>query len=259
VTDIIQADGFSWVWGGSDTDDDVGFGNHERYLEPCFRQLLGDGVFLDVGAHVGHWALRMASQASMVLAVEPHPGTADVLRQNIALNGITNITVIEAAAWDERTTLYLDGGEKSHSINGCVMTGQGTAVMAVPIDGLVRQDQCVRLVKMDVEGADLHALRGMRQMLVRCRPDLMIEQHYQTGYYSVSDMYALLAELGYEWQELPDYWLARPAGESLRDVAVIHDDLPTDVTAVTGLPHRTRLVRSGDGGSAGESMFGDSD
>jgi FkbM family methyltransferase len=210
-------------------------------------------VFLDIGAHVGHWALRMASQASQVIAVEPHPGTAEVLRQNISLNGIVNVTVIEAAAWDECITLHIADGGKSHSMNGCVMTGQGIPVGAAPVDELVGQDQCVHLVKMDVEGADLHVLRGMRQLVARCWPDLLIEQHHQTGYYTAGDMFDLLTELGYEWQDLPGYWLARPAGEQLRDVRVSHDNLPTDAVADTGLPYRTRLVRSGDGGSAGEA------
>jgi len=126
-------------------------------------------------------------------------------------------------------------------------------VVAMPLDELFSSEQDISLVKMDVEGADLHVLRGMRRTLARCRPDMMIERHDICGYYTAGDMFALLTELGYEWQDLPGYWLARPAGEPEREVQASHDSLPTDVVADTGLPYRTRLVSSGDGGSAGDS------
>ena len=65
---VMERDGLQWYWGGAHTDDAIGFGNHEWYLKPVFCLLLPEGgVFLDVGSHVGHWALRMSSLASRLL------------------------------------------------------------------------------------------------------------------------------------------------------------------------------------------------
>ena len=52
------------------------------------------------------------------------------------------------------------------------------------------------MIKLDVEGADLHALRGMAGTLKRLGPSLLIERHDIYGYYELADLTGLLEELG---------------------------------------------------------------
>lgn len=222
-----EADGLSWVRRGPNTDDWISFG-HEDALAPVLEKLLPDGgVLLDVGAHVGRWGLRLAGQASRVVAVEANPATAAVLRFHIGLNGLTNVDVIEGAAWDTETVMRLE--DPHDQVTGgstrVFVDEDAGGVLARPLDDWLA-DQVpdldrMDLVKLDVEGADLHALRGMAGTLARFRPMLFIEDHSIYGYYDRDDLLALLESLGYEAQVFTamlaggrsaPYVIARPAG-----------------------------------------------
>lgn len=216
-----EADGLKWIQRGGNTDDWIAV-SHEESLAPVLDGLLPDaGVFVDVGAHVGRWALRLASKASKVVAVEANPATAAVLRAHIALNDVENVDVVQVAAWDSRTRLSL-GDPNGKVTGGSTRVGEGDDVDAAPLDDVL-SDIDPDLVKLDVEGADLHALRGMRDTLARCKPVLFIEDHSIYGYYELADLKALLAELGYDNEEfiapLPGgscapYIIAKPKEES---------------------------------------------
>jgi hypothetical protein len=60
----------------------------------------------------------------------------------------------------------------------------------------------IDLIKVDVEGADLHALRGMAGLLARHRPQLLIERHDIYGYYTVGELTGLIEDLGYRWEHV---------------------------------------------------------
>jgi len=198
-----ESDGLKWVQRGSHTDDWIATG-HEENLEPYLDTLMPEGgVFVDVGAHVGRWALRMAKKASHVVAVEANPDTAAVLRYHVALNAVDNVAVLKLAAWDSETFLRLDDPNRR-------LTGGSTRVVedvsgtvkAAPLDRYLATEPRVDLIKLDVEGADLNALRGLRETLKRCGPALLVERHDMYGYYHLDDLHALLAELGYAWQDI---------------------------------------------------------
>jgi FkbM family methyltransferase len=206
---VREADGLLWLDRGKGTEDYLGLGEHEVELLGIVEPLLPDGgVLLDVGAHVGHYSLRLAGKASQVFAVEPNPAAVSGLRRNLALNDIGNVIVLELAAWHEATWLMLDdphGHEGGGSTRTVDPTGPDDARSAVRADRLDAAPELHRLdrldlVKLDVEGADLHALWGMAELLARHRPVLFVECHDYCGYYERSDLEALLTELGYGWE-----------------------------------------------------------
>src|SRR5262249_977768 len=98
---ITEYDGLRWVMGDfRNRCGDLLALNHEAGLEPVIRGLLPvGGVFVDVGAHVGHWTVRLADQASQVIAVEADPATARRLAENVGLNMRSNVTIHQFAAW----------------------------------------------------------------------------------------------------------------------------------------------------------------
>lgn len=237
---IVESDGLLWLDRGRGTGDRIGHDDHEAELKPIIEGLFPDGgVLLDVGAHVGHWALRLARRAEHVYAVEANPATANILRRNIAINDLSNVTVLEVAAWDEPRLLFLDdpnrqiagGSTRTMDIDPDMLPGAAPA-RGMPLDDVEALTDAppIDLVMLDVEGADLHALRGMRKLLGAHRPVLFIECHDVYGYYRREDLEALLAELGYgfeiahfymtHWQpdgiaDTPskaDYLICRPAG-----------------------------------------------
>lgn len=86
-----------------------------RYLRP--RK--GD-VFLDVGAHVGKYALQVAKivgEEGLVIAVKPMPEHFKALSMNIKLNKLRNVIPLNIAAWSEEKLLKLFIGNSGwHSI-----------------------------------------------------------------------------------------------------------------------------------------------
>ena len=191
--------------------DDHQFGDrlaldHEAALEPeVFRGLPADGVFVDVGAHVGHWTLRAAKRCKQVIAVEANPGTALRLAENLELNGLGNVTVHQVAAWDERARLYVHnhhGGAEHDGTDQVNATPGAVPVEAHRLDVLLADLDRVDVIKIDVEGADLHVIRGLTELLVQHRPRLFIEDHSVYGMYEKQELGDLLASLGYRWRDV---------------------------------------------------------
>jgi FkbM family methyltransferase len=218
---IREADGLVWIDRGGRTGDGIGWRDHESQLRPILDELLPPGgVFLDVGAHVGHWSLRLAEKASQVIAVEANPATAATLRRHLAMNAIGNVEVVQLAAWDESVWLALEDPNEQ-------VEGGSTRTLPVEVSGwtddngipLVKAERLdeafpgldrLDLIKLDVEGADIHALRGMAGLLERFRPALFIECHDIYGYYAREDLEQALADLGYAWEvaaSVPSQWM----------------------------------------------------
>jgi FkbM family methyltransferase len=203
---IREADGLLWVDRGSGFSDGIGWQDHEGPNAAILDGLLPEGgVLLDVGAHVGHWSLRLAAKASRVIAVEANPATASTLRRHIAMNDLRNVEVIQLAAWDENCMLKLDDpngqseGGSTRTVPATV-TGEHDLVPAGPLDERLAALDRVDLVKLDVEGADLHALRGMKGLLDRHRPVLFVECHDIYGYYTRAELEETLTGLGYGFE-----------------------------------------------------------
>ena len=140
---IVQAAGLKWQVG-----DEVDHGDrlgpyHEETVEGAVLDLLPEGgVFLDVGAHVGHYALRAAAKAGAVIAVECNPATAARLLGNIELNDISNVTVHQVAAWDKVERLRMDSRD-GHERSGDTRVspdGEGT-VTGMPLDRILAADR----------------------------------------------------------------------------------------------------------------------
>jgi FkbM family methyltransferase len=181
---------------------------HEDSVEQVLLSLIPrGGVFLDVGAHVGHYSLRASKIAKEVLAVEAHPETAKRLRENIALNEIYNITVYEIAAWDEGISLSMvspndsvrDGSMRIVDEVDSAQNRTAWIVQGRPLDIPLRNVTRIDVIKLDVEGADLHALRGMRELIAKHRPVMFIEDHSIYDYYKKEDLAQLITDLGYSW------------------------------------------------------------
>jgi FkbM family methyltransferase len=213
-----ESDGLRWLARGPHTDDWISVG-HEDALAPVLDALMPPGgVFLDVGAHVGRWSLRLAAKAERVIAVEANPATAAALRYHLALNDVGNVTVLELAAWDEPAQLALfDGNAKVNGGSTRVLEAEPIdGVMpdvplteAKPLDYVLADEERLDLVKLDVEGADLRALEGMRETLARLAPVLFVEDHSIYGYYGHAELVAKLDDLGYDSEP----YMARLAGD----------------------------------------------
>jgi FkbM family methyltransferase len=191
---------------------------------------------MDIGANAGYHTLllsRLAGAKGRVFAFEPVPDTAYWLRKTISLNGISNVTVVEAAVGarnERRQILYseaLDGFATLNGIGHGYYDGQGclsTQVDVVTADSWLIEHQVeqLSLVKIDVEGAELAVLNGMQSTLRQLRPAVICEFW---GTNNIQEGQQFLGDHRYQLTTL-DQWSGRVRG---RDVVIENVlALPTD-------------------------------
>jgi len=165
-----------------------GWSGYEPESTPLFYGLAtGSRVTLDLGAHVGFYALLAghANPAGKVYAFEPMPVTFARLRANIALNGLPNVVAVNSAVGGAKGVAEFYHGPTdipcscglSPDIFAPGSEVSSFEVLVTTVDDLVREEglQGVGLVKIDVEGAELDVLRGMAETLRRDRPEVICE------------------------------------------------------------------------------------
>lgn len=153
-------------------------------LEPgtvaVLSAILSQGeVAVDVGANIGAISLVMASAvgaSGKVIAIEPTPRCADLLRRTMALNGVQDfVQIVQAAVSADNGTARLNIGLTSahNSLLALDESQEAIEVTVWPLDQLVTSGLTPSLVKIDVEGAELDVLHGMSDVLARS-PDLAL-------------------------------------------------------------------------------------
>jgi FkbM family methyltransferase len=165
------------------------FGVFERTTARALRRLLPPGgVALDIGANIGAHTLPMARQAGpqgRVIAVEPTSAGAR-LRDNLARNPelasrVTVCAVGIIAPGERLAPAYyaawpVHGAGRRHAVHrGVALNADGSAGMT--LDSLVQEQGLTRLdvIKIDIDGHELAALRGASATLERWRPALVLE------------------------------------------------------------------------------------
>ena len=142
------------------------------------RLLKPGDVFIDVGAHIGWFstvAARQVGETGQVIACEPYPQNASALRMTLALNGVQNVRVIEAAVGSHVGQLSLAAASDSGSVSAAYPAHGGRQeVQMTTLDQIAADIPAVALVKIDVEGWEPRVLRGAVQTLSRTR-NVLIE------------------------------------------------------------------------------------
>lgn len=164
---------------------------------------------LDVGAYVGQYSLlasRLVHESGAVIAVEPTPSVFAQLKRNIKLNQCRNVTAIHAAisATSGTGTLYFySGSSDQNSLRPLdAECSASVEVTLMSLDQIVSESGLSRvdLIKIDVEGNELYALRGGAETIRRYRPCLVLEisRHQRTYGYTGAALKAVLDGFGYD-------------------------------------------------------------
>jgi FkbM family methyltransferase len=164
-------------------------GDHEPWIQELLRTELRSGdCYYDVGAHTGFFCLiasRFVGSLGTIVAFEPDPQNAVALKANIGKNGLTQVTVVEAAVWSSPGRVTFEcASDLSNRTQGHVSSEASArldriSVPAVRLDDLVLREgyPTPHLIKMDVEGAEWEALQGASRLLTEAQPKLLCEVH----------------------------------------------------------------------------------
>jgi FkbM family methyltransferase len=165
---------------------------------------------LDIGAHVGYYTLLMAKRvgkAGKVFAFEPQSEVRNYLEQNVQRNGYSQVAILPLALFSKEGVGLLEGRD---NLNACLSprsspsTGSIKMVVFDQFKKKIKIEK-IDLVKMDVEGAEMDILLGMRDSLKKNHPELIIEVH-QNG----------LVRFGHSEMELRQY--ISSFGYHIRDI-----------------------------------------
>ncbi|HTT87010.1 MAG TPA: FkbM family methyltransferase [Acidimicrobiales bacterium] len=153
----------------------------EAHVTDWMQRTLRPGqVFVDVGANVGYFTVLAGlrvGRSGRVVAVEAHPRLAELLHRNVVINGLHgHTTVWGCAAWSERTELKFHlrenfasnssvGSAGADALAALGDTEELLEVAAAPLDELLADVGHVDVLKVDVEGAEVHVFAGLARTL----------------------------------------------------------------------------------------------
>jgi FkbM family methyltransferase len=197
------------------------FGVWEPDVSRVIQQnLQGGDVFVDIGANIGYDTLLASTRvgtAGRVVAIEASPRTFALLQRNLALNpAATNVRAVNVAVSDRPGRLDLYEQDEGNIGAATTLASRGGSLMAsvdaLPLDEILTAEevQKLRLVKMDVEGAEPPILRHLLDRLASYPPtmDIVVEASPEDDPAAWRDVFERLRAAGFSaWAIENDYEL----------------------------------------------------
>jgi FkbM family methyltransferase len=198
------------------------------FLEEATR-----GWALDLGANVGVFSRWLSKHHDHVIAVEAHPETFHMLRENVLDDGVE---CVHGAAYDQLGVMWLaPTATVGWQTDDLAISPNASSVPFLPtgsefLDGRSRKVATlawvgdkrlpskapITVIKCDVQGCDLRALKGLQKTIARCRPLILFEYEGQASSWhgdSWEDYLAFFESLDYGVERVrEDIWdfVARP-------------------------------------------------
>ena len=166
-------------------------GNPENHESALIERVLQPGMtVIDVGANHGMFSLEAAhliGASGLIHAFEPTPSTRELLRNNLAANGISSVTVFPAALGEKPGTARLRIHKEMSGLNTLaamdvtwnrqkLVADQIIEVPVTTLDGHLQKEglQQIDFLKIDVEGFELGVIRGACKLLGEKRIKLIL-------------------------------------------------------------------------------------
>ena len=146
-------------------------------------------VIADVGANIGYYCMffsKYLAPDSKIFAFEPSTSILPVLKKNIEGNNIQNVTLLEQACSNHNGTeeFFIGAHHHQSSLVGEFannnVVGTRTTVSTTTLDDFFankNDHQYPDIIKMDIEGGGVYALKGCYQCIEKKRPFILMECH----------------------------------------------------------------------------------
>ena len=240
-------------------------GAYEPVESYIFSLMLNPGfTVMDIGANIGQYSLlasKLVGETGQVFAFEPVPKNYNQFMKHVLMNDIKNIIGNRMAVWNENTTVSLglhqpeDLKENAGSFAIGGQLGHVTAP-AIVLDDFVNKNEIKRIdfIKMDIEGAEGFAIKGMMKTLDRFKPAILMEVNREACShmnYSPQLFWDLLVkEIGYKAWAIGDdslKWTNIENGEDIEraNILFVYGELPEILRKDWNLKSCLRWARSG--------------
>lgn len=188
--------------------------NDRIQIEFLLRNTPNNAVLIDIGASYGYYALTFAKEKpnSTVFAFEPSKNIYKYLSMNTVENRLSNVSPFLKAVSDSDGVVEGKGSIYDFGVSYIQYPGyegQSYKLKSITIDSYILQKGINRIdyIKIDIEGAELLALRGAYHSIEKFRPIIQCEL---TDAFTVSrfgyriiDVFEFMESLGYNFLYLP--------------------------------------------------------
>ena len=164
-----------------------------------------DWTVIDIGAAIGEFCILVAvtHPKTRIIAYEPFLDSVGILKDNLLINGITNVEVHPYAVWHEAATLSLDLSQQEPLMISSAASAADDQrlhpVRAVSLSEVLSMNKLksVDLLKMDCEGAEFDILLGSDSKTITAFKRIVMEYHDGVDDRNHIRLAAALEQLGY--------------------------------------------------------------
>lgn len=151
-------------------------------FEPYINNVidLKSGTFIDVGANIGKHTIITAKKLGKkgrVISIEADSENIDLLKNNIKINECENVEIHNIACFNKKGTVEFYRSEFNPSISSIYNKKDRikTLCPSDTLDNLAIKYKDIKIIKIDVEGAELEVLEGTKKIIIRNHPTIIFE------------------------------------------------------------------------------------
>ncbi|OGJ15851.1 hypothetical protein A3K73_01650 [Candidatus Pacearchaeota archaeon RBG_13_36_9] len=162
----------------------------------------GDTV-VDAGAFYGIftiYASKLVGKNGRVIAFEPEPFSYKVLKKNLKLNNIENVLVVRKGLWRKNGILNFSGRGGVSSLILNYGKDFNKKIRVTTLDNALKplRNPKINFIKMDIEGAEIEAIKGMEETIKKDKPNFAIASYHKlNNQQTKGDVEKLLRDRGY--------------------------------------------------------------
>ena len=167
-----------------------------------YRKLKEGEVVVDAGAFTGDYtvfAAKKVGKEGKVIAFEPDEKNRIILRRNLRFEKLDNVIIVPKGLWNKKATLNFKSQDGLHSN---LYSNEGNSSIDVaPLDYELKRLKInkVDFIKMDIEGAEIEAVKGALKTLKKHKPFVAIASyHIVKGKQTSAFLEKFLSRLGYK-------------------------------------------------------------
>jgi FkbM family methyltransferase len=200
--EILRAEDFHFYTFKNDTcisDSLRGNKIFEKFLVAFLSKLVDpDKNMLDVGSNIGVWSIVYSTfMKASIYAFEPQEEIFNCLTKNIILNQCKNVIPYNFALSDKKTNYLMNASyEKNDNFGAFRISSDGSLTIQSEIGDSLNLSN-IGFIKMDVEGHELQALKGLSNTIQVSKPLLLIEIHMTQE--NCNETFQYIVSLGYKY------------------------------------------------------------